>query len=68
MDPGRLIVPSFMGKKTMKGMHGYDPSCADAAAMMVSNEEIGNDVCALTDIKGLLLSKLAKDKRKEKAA
>lgn len=31
-DPGVLICPSFMGKKPLVGMHGYDPHDQDSVA------------------------------------
>jgi predicted AlkP superfamily pyrophosphatase or phosphodiesterase len=33
-DPGVLICPSFMGRKPMAGMHGYDPGHHDSSAMI----------------------------------
>lgn len=39
MDPGLLIVPSYMGRKVPRGMHGFTPDHEDSyAALMCSRE------------------------------
>lgn len=39
MDPGVLIVPSYMGRKAPRGMHGFTPEHKDSyAALMCSRE------------------------------
>ncbi len=48
--PGRLIVPSFMGRTGLAAMHGYTPDDADADAMMVCSEPIAPEVAAITDV------------------
>ncbi|MCC7300036.1 MAG: alkaline phosphatase family protein, partial [Verrucomicrobia bacterium] len=40
MNSGLQIVPSFMGVKQIKGMHGYHPDDADSAAAICSNHEL----------------------------
>lgn len=37
MNPGTLIVPSFMNRTLIKGMHGYHPDEEDAMAMLIQN-------------------------------
>lgn len=37
MNPGVLIVPSFMGETRLAGMHGYDAFDKDSVAMIASN-------------------------------
>jgi predicted AlkP superfamily pyrophosphatase or phosphodiesterase len=36
MDPGVVICPSFMGETRLAGMHGFDPSHEDSAAIFAS--------------------------------
>ena len=40
-DPGVLICPSFMGRKPMKGMHGYDPCDRHSSASFQTNSKNG---------------------------
>jgi predicted AlkP superfamily pyrophosphatase or phosphodiesterase len=40
MNSGIQMVPSFMGVKQIKGMHGYHPQDADSAASICSNREL----------------------------
>jgi predicted AlkP superfamily pyrophosphatase or phosphodiesterase len=44
MNPGVLIIPSFMGLKRIPGMHGYHPDEADSNAMICSNRPIPENV------------------------
>lgn len=37
MDPGRLLCPSFMGEKPLRGMHGYAPEHEDSVAAFMTN-------------------------------
>jgi len=39
MDPGHLIVPSHMGLKPIRGMHGYHPDHPDSDAALLSTHE-----------------------------
>lgn len=54
MDPGTIILPSFMGLTMLKGMHGYDPAHEDSIASYATNvtedEQRPGD---LTDMAGL---------------
>jgi len=61
MNSGVQIVPSFMGRKAIAGMHGFHPSDPDSKAMICSNQclpasltriqQIFGLMCAVTDIK-----------------
>ncbi len=53
-DPGTMIVPSFMGKTQIAGMHGYHPgaSCMDSALYLSSGASPDN--ISLTDIAGMV--------------
>lgn len=59
LDPGVLMVPSFMGAQPLAGMHGYDPSHPDMAALLACDHEIPAGVRHLTDVRGLLEGELA---------
>jgi predicted AlkP superfamily pyrophosphatase or phosphodiesterase len=37
MNPGVLMLPSFMGETSLAGMHGYAPEHKDSLAMLASN-------------------------------
>jgi len=54
-DPGVMIVPCFMGKKPIAGMHGYHPdaSCMDSALYM-NNDRTGDGI-SLLDIAPMIL-------------
>lgn len=58
LQPGALMVPSFMGSQSLAAMHGYDPSHPDMAAMLYSNRPIPEHVAHLADVKGFLLQEL----------
>ncbi len=44
VNPGILIIPSFMGLKRIAGMHGYHPAEAASYAMLCSNKNIPDEV------------------------
>ena len=58
VDPGRLIVPSFMGHSPLAGMHGYDPAHPDMAALLWSNRPIPDAVRGLTDVRAFFEAEL----------
>lgn len=59
VDPGVLLVPSFMGTKPLAGMHGYDPAAPGMAALLACDHEIPAGVRHLTDVRAFLESELA---------
>ena len=59
LDPGLLVLPSFMGATAPAGMHGYDPAHPDMAALLACDHEIPAGVRHLTDVRGLLAHELA---------
>jgi predicted AlkP superfamily pyrophosphatase or phosphodiesterase len=61
MNSGIQIVPSFMGTKSCKGMHGYHPSDADSFASISSNRPIPPDATKIQHIHQLMLSELELD-------
>lgn len=54
-DPGRIILPSYMGSAPVKGMHGYHPDTACMDSVMLSSEEFEGDEASVTGIAGFLL-------------
>ncbi len=58
LDPGVLMVPSFMGRGTLAAMHGYDPRHPDMAALLWSNRPVPGSVRHLTDVRAYLLAEL----------
>ena len=58
LDPGVLMVPSFMGRGAVAAMHGYTPAHPDMAALLWSNRPVPESVTRLTDVRGYLESEL----------
>ena len=52
------MVPSFMGRRPLAAMHGYDPSHPDMAALLWSNRPVPESVRRLADVRGFLESEL----------
>jgi hypothetical protein len=58
MDPGVLILPSYMGRARLAGMHGYDPAHADSVAFFASSVEDLASPASLLDVHGLMVREL----------
>jgi predicted AlkP superfamily pyrophosphatase or phosphodiesterase len=54
MNPGCLTVPSYLGKGTLKGMHGFHPSAPFSSGALVSTVELPMPVGTLTDVYRLM--------------
>lgn len=52
LAPGALMVPSFMGSRPVRAMHGYDPSHPEMAALLWSNRPVPAQVRHLTHVRG----------------
>jgi predicted AlkP superfamily pyrophosphatase or phosphodiesterase len=53
---GVLIVPSHMGERPIRGMHGYHPTDPHSYALLCTNqEEVPDDVNAIPDIYKLMV-------------
>jgi predicted AlkP superfamily pyrophosphatase or phosphodiesterase len=51
MDEGALIVPSHMGERPIRAMHGYHPAAPHSYAALLSNQpDIPTDVTAIPDV------------------
>jgi hypothetical protein len=59
LDAGLLMVPSFMGRRAVAAMHGYDPRHPDMAALLWSNRPVPEGVRHLTDVRAHLEAELA---------
>ena len=59
MNSGAQIVPSFMGVKPCKGMHGYDPADPDSKASLSSNKPIPESITKIQHIHQLMLKELS---------
>ena len=58
LDPGVLLLPSFMGSAPVAAMHGYDPSHPDMAALLYSNRPVPERVSRLADVRDWLETEL----------
>jgi Uncharacterized proteins of the AP superfamily len=53
---GVLIVPSHMGKRPIRGMHGYHPSESQSFAVLCTNQDkIPQEISAIPDIYRLMI-------------
>src|SRR6185503_16522806 len=53
---GVLIVPSHMGERPIRGMHGYHPAEKHSSAALLTNQtEIPADVAAIPDLYRLMV-------------
>jgi hypothetical protein len=59
LDPGVLMVPSFMGSRPLAAMHGYDAAHPEMAALLRSSHPVPGDVRHLKDVRGFLEDALA---------
>jgi hypothetical protein len=58
LDPGVLLLPSFMGEVALAGMHGYDPQHASSWAMYAANEQRQSPPGGLADLYRLMCGEL----------
>ncbi len=54
LDPGVLLVPSFMGRAPVAAMHGYDPAHPDMAGLLASNRPLPPEVTHLSQLRDFL--------------
>lgn len=68
VEEGVLIVPSFMGERPIRGMHGYHPSAPHSYATLLTNQpDLPQDVTAIPHIFRLMVrdAELAKSRNIE---
>jgi predicted AlkP superfamily pyrophosphatase or phosphodiesterase len=58
MNPRIQMVPSFMGVKQIKGMHGYHPQNADSSASICSNRKLPEGLTKIHQIYHLMHKEL----------
>lgn len=58
IDSNIQIVPSFMGVKQIKGMHGYNPADADSAAAIASNRPLPDSLTKIHQIYHIMRKEL----------
>jgi hypothetical protein len=54
LDPGVLMVPSFMGSRPLAAMHGYEAVHPEMSAVLLANCPVPDDVRHLKDVRGFL--------------
>ena len=65
VDEGTLIVPSHMGERPIRAMHGYHPDAKHSYAALLTNQaSIPGDIAAIPDIFRLMIrdAELAKER------
>ncbi len=60
LNQGQLIVPSYMGRKPIAGMHGYLPDAPASSASLLSSAVPGRKVDAITDMYELMRSDVSR--------
>jgi hypothetical protein len=58
LEPGALLLPSFMGRAPVAAMHGYDPSHPDMAGILASNRPLPAGVTHLAHLRAFLEGEL----------
>jgi len=54
MNPGCLIVPSYLGKGTLAGMHGFHPEAPYSSGALVTTAALPMPVSTITDVHSLM--------------
>lgn len=54
LDPGVLMVPSYMGRASLAAMHGYDPSHPDMPGILMSNRPLPAATTHLAHLRAFL--------------
>jgi len=55
VNEGVLIVPSHMGERPIRGMHGYHPNEKQSYAVICTNQDrISGEICAIPDVYRLM--------------
>lgn len=58
MDPGMLIVPSYMGATAPRGMHGFTPEHEDSDAVIMSDSPLDPQPARIADTFGAMIGHL----------
>ena len=62
MNSNLLIVPSFMGKKSIPGMHGYHPDDPDSYASLSSNCPLPDETTSIEHIFHIMMQEAGLEK------
>ena len=54
LDPGHLIVPSYMGSHASAGMHGFDPDAPPSTAFFASTMPLRAEPRSILDVKDVV--------------
>ena len=58
LSPGRLIVPSYMGRETIAAMHGYDPDDRFSKGVFMTNDAAVELPASILDLSEFLADKV----------
>ncbi len=58
VDEGGLIVPSYMGRRPVAAMHGYDPATSASQAVFLSNRPLPDGLAHVVDVRAFLAGEL----------
>ena len=58
LEDGRLLVPSFMGRAPVMGMHGYDPATSASRALLLSNRGLPAGLSHVVDFRAFFGAEL----------
>jgi hypothetical protein len=62
-DEGVLIVPSHMGERPIRAMHGYHPTAAQSYATLFTNQTVPETIRSIPQIHDLMVSEAAEAAR-----
>src|SRR5690606_11660435 len=68
MDEGTLIVPSHMGERPLRAMHGYHPRDPQSYAALFTNQVVPESITAIPHIYNLMTREADEAKRVNHAA
>src|SRR5258708_24587085 len=54
LEPGALLLPSYMGRERVAAMHGYDPAHPDMAGLLAPDRPPPPDGTPPSHLKGVL--------------
>jgi hypothetical protein len=57
-DEGIIVLPSYMGRAMLSGMHGYHPDAIDADACVLGSEAPRREMKHIRDLHGLMQDEL----------
>lgn len=57
-DEGAIVLPSYMGRSMLKGMHGYHPDAVDADACVLGLDPPDRSMTHIRDLHGLMCDAL----------